>query len=315
MEDPDFKNFVDYLRNERQASEHTIAGYEQDIRLFAENILDWKGGPCDWSGVDVYTARNHIVSLQQEKLARSSIQRKMSAMRSFFKFLVREGRVENNPFAGVLSPKKDQLLPKYMSIAEVGRLLDAPRIYWPKALEYGDAKDAQSASFAAARDTALLEVIYSGGLRISEAVGLNLNNIDLINEVVKVRGKGRKERLCALGPPATKALRQYLRARDIRTSNQRPTAPLFVNRFGNRLSPRSFQRFFKSYVQTADLSPEMTPHKLRHSFATHLLDAGADLRSVQEMLGHADLSTTQIYTHVSRERLKQVYNQAHPRAK
>ncbi len=315
MNDPDFKNFVDYLRNERQASEHTIAGYEQDIRLFAENLLGWNGGSCDWKKVDVYTARNHIMQLQQEKLARSSIQRKMSAMRSFFRFLVREGRVENNPFAGVLSPKKEQLLPKYMSIAEVGRLLDAPHIYWPLALKHGEAKDELSANFAAARDTALLEVIYSGGLRISEAVGLDLSSIDLINEVIKVKGKGRKERLCALGPPAVKALRKYLRARDVRTANERPNAPLFVNRFGSRLSARSFQRFFKLYVQTADLSPEMTPHKLRHSFATHLLDAGADLRSVQEMLGHADLSTTQIYTHVSRERLKQVYNQAHPRAK
>ncbi len=314
MDDPDLKNFVDYLRNERQASEHTIAGYEQDIRLFAEENLDWKGGPCNWTVVDVYTARNHIMQLQQEKLARSSIQRKMSAMRSFFKFLVREGRVENNPFSGVLSPKKEQLLPKYMSIAEVGRLLDAPKIYWPQALENGEAKDAESASFATSRDTALLEVIYSGGLRISEALGLDLNSIDLINEVIKVKGKGRKERLCALGPPAVKALRQYLRLREMRSSNERPNAPLFVNRFGSRLSARSFQRFFKLYVQTAGLSPEMTPHKLRHSFATHLLDAGADLRSVQEMLGHSDLSTTQIYTHVSRERLKQVYNQAHPRA-
>ena len=161
----------------------------------------------------------------------------------------------------------------------------------------------------------MIEVIYSGGLRISEAVGINLKDLDIFSGTVIVHGKGKKERLCALGRPARTALRNYQQQRRQRPVENTPSAPLFVNHNGGRITPRSFQRNLKAYLQAAGLPPDFTPHKLRHSFATHLLDAGADLRSVQEMLGHANLGTTQIYTHVSTERLKEAYRKAHPRAK
>jgi len=157
-------------------------------------------------------------------------------------------------------------------------------------------------------------VIYSGGLRISEAMGLNFEDVDLGHGIMRVRGKGKKERIAAIGGPAERALGRYLAIRPIRSGNTAPRAPLFVNKYGNRLTARSFQRLLKAYLATAELPGDMTPHKLRHSFATHLLNAGADLRSVQELLGHASLSTTQIYTHISAERMKEVYAKAHPRA-
>jgi len=308
------EKFLSYLRNERQASEHTINSYRMDIEQFVHLGFECNVDNFDWSRADIYKARTYIVTLGEEKLARTSILRKISSLRSFYRFLVREGAVNNNPFVGITSPKKSKLLPKYMSVNEVSRLLDAPKIYWKDALIKGIAKDEESASFAEARDSAILEVIYSGGLRISEALGLNFENIDLSSGIFKVRGKGKKERIEALGNPAITALKKYYKVRSLRSSIFHPRSPIFINRFGNRLSARSFQRFFKYYLMTAELPQDMTPHKLRHSFATHLLDAGADLRSVQELLGHASLSTTQIYTHISTERMKQVYNAAHPKA-
>lgn len=314
MDDPLVAEFLNYLKNERQASHHTIANYRRDIEQFCRLAL---GGEeqVNWSSIDIYQARTLVVTLQNENLSRASIQRKVSSLRSFFRFLVREEHISKNPFTGLTSPKKEQKLPKYMAINEVERLLNAPSIYWRDAVDKGYAKDSAGAIFAKGRDTALLEVIYSGGLRISEAISLNFADIDYLSQVMKIKGKGKKERICALGRPAIKALKDYMAVREIRSANTKPSAPVFVNRHGTRLTARSFQRFFKEYVKTAELSPEMTPHKLRHSFATHLLDAGADLRSVQELLGHANLSTTQIYTHISAERLKHVYAQAHPRAK
>lgn len=308
------ENFLAYLRNERQASEHTIANYGMDIEQFAHLALNSSLKKADWNQADVYQARSFIVALQNENLARTSILRKISSLRSFYRFLVRENIVQTNPFVGITSPKKSKRLPKYMSIEEVGRLLDSPALYWRDALAKGIAKDDDSAKFATARDTAMLEVIYSGGLRISEALGLNFADLDLKHGIMKVKGKGKKERIAALGTPAIKSLQDYFRIREIRSAACLPASPVFVNKHGNRITARSFQRFFKNYLITADLPHDMTPHKLRHSFATHLLDAGADLRSVQELLGHANLSTTQIYTHISSERLKAVYNKAHPRA-
>lgn len=308
------ENFLAYLRNERQASEHTIANYGMDIEQFAHLALDSSLEKADWKQADVYQARSFIVSLQNENLARTSILRKISSLRSFYRYLVREDVVEINPFVGITSPKKAKRLPKYMSIDEVGKLLDSPALYWQDAHSKGITKDDDSAKFATARDTALLEVIYSGGLRISEALGLKFADLDLRQGIMKVKGKGKKERIAALGAPAINALQHYFKVREIRSANSLPVAPIFINKHGNRLSARSFQRFFKNYLMTAGLPHDMTPHKLRHSFATHLLNAGADLRSVQELLGHANLSTTQIYTHISSERLKAVYNKAHPRA-
>ena len=235
-------------------------------------------------------------------------------MRSFFRFMVREGVLEVNPFAGLASPKKQKPLPLYMSVSEVERLLDAPDRYWSNAKNLETVKTEDGAEFSCARDKAILEVIYSGGLRISEALGLNLGDINTASQIMKVRGKGKKERLAVLGRAATDSLRTYLRFR--RSAGLTPAVdlPLFINKSGGRLTARSYQRNLQEYLLFAGLPPDFTPHKLRHSFATHLLDAGSDLRSVQELLGHENLSTTQIYTHVSIQRLRKVYDEAHPRS-
>ena len=310
-------SFLSYLLNERNASQHTVDSYRLDIQQFAMLQLnaDVETAQIDWNSVDVYTARTYIVKLQEElEISRTSILRKLSGMRSFYRYMQREQLAHDNPFSGLIAPKRQKLLPKYMTVEEVGRLLDTPQLFWKDAYEKEIAKDEESARFSAARDAAILEVIYSGGLRISEALGLNMEDLDLISGVMRVRGKGKKERLCVLGNPAIRALRKYFPVRRMRSGNERRNAPVFVNRFGQRLTTRSFQRNFKLYLRAAGLPLDMTPHKLRHSFATHLLDAGADLRSVQELLGHANLSTTQIYTHISTERMKAVYNKAHPRA-
>ena len=306
--------FINHLQNERNASPHTLDGYRRDITQFARLVFAAEEDFNNWHEADVYSARQFVVALQEEKLARTSLMRKVSSLRSFYRFLVREGVTRANPFSGLTTPRKEKRLPRYLTVDEVGRLLDAPPIHWHHAVSNGTAKDEDSARFASARDSAILEVIYSGGLRISEAIGLNFSDIDLLSDIMLIRGKGKKERLSALGAPAVKAVNKYLRMRGLRSEDERRNAPLFVNRHGTRLTARSFQRNLKFYLAIADLPLDMTPHKLRHSFATHLLDAGADLRSVQEMLGHASLSTTQIYTHISSERMKKIYNQAHPRA-
>ena len=315
-EDRNYARFISYLRNARNMSEHTVSGYGRDICQFAQIRLnkDPLSEQIKWEEVDIHTARNFIVDLQDAELCKTSMLRKLSSLRSFYRFLVRDCRVKVNPFYGLSGPKKQINLPKYMSVKEVGMLLDAPAVFWKNALEIGYARDDASAEFQTLRDTAMLEIIYSGGLRISECIGLNLGDIDLVSGVMKIRGKGKKERLGAIGTPAECALRKYLKSRRIMSVDNRAEAPLFLNQHSTRITARSFQRNFKNYLITAGLPPEMTPHKLRHSFATHLLDAGADLRSVQELLGHENLSTTQFYTHISSERMRAVYHQAHPRA-
>ena len=314
--DPDLSGFLAYLHAERNASDHTLESYRMDIEQFAKMILneDASRTRINWDDVSVHDARSFVVSLQNDELTKTSIIRKMSAMRSFYRYMLRENQVSNNPFAGLTSPKRGKLLPKYMTVAEVSRLLDAPAEYWQAANGQQLTKSDAHVQLSIARDSAILEVIYSGGLRISEAIGLNLGSVDLISGIMLVRGKGKKERLCALGKPAERAVRSYLKVRTIWNPDTRKEAPLFVNQDGNRITARSFQRNFKLYLEQAGLPADLTPHKLRHSFATHLLDAGADLRSVQELLGHANLSTTQIYTHISSERMKAVYAKAHPRA-
>ena len=316
LKDGQVKNFLLHLDAERNASRHTIDSYRMDICGFAAMILKRNLYECtaDWNAVTVGDARDYVVFLQSEGIARTSMNRKLSAMRSFFRYLERESKVKSNPFQDLTSPKKQKLLPKYMTVEEVGRLLDAPGSYWMEMVRKGSAKTPEGAAFSEARDRALLEVIYSGGLRISEAVGLNFQDLDLNGGVMKIRGKGKKERLAALGGPAVKALKKYLALRSGFSGDGTACAAVFINHTGGRLTARSFQRNFKEYLAEAGLPPDMTPHKLRHSFATHLLDAGADLRSVQALLGHENLSTTQIYTHISAERMKQIYNQAHPRA-
>jgi integrase/recombinase XerC len=241
--------------------------------------------------------RGYLVHLTERRYDRATIHLKMSALRSFFRWLVRAERVKQNPVSGLTLPKKGRKLPKFLTIQQIEELLAAPL--------KGEGKD----GLAAWRNKAILETLYSGGLRIHELVQLNDNDVDMLGEVVSVRGKGKKERLAPLGGPAVETLQKYLELR-----GRNSGGPLFVNRFGGRMTARSVQRMLKKYLMAVGLDPSLTPHKLRHSFATHMLDAGADLRSVQELLGHANLSTTQIYTHVTPERLKKVYEKAHPRA-
>ncbi|MCX6993023.1 MAG: tyrosine-type recombinase/integrase [Kiritimatiellaeota bacterium] len=292
--------------------------------------------------MDKFSARKFIVHCQKQAAVATTVNRKLSSLRSFFKFLNREEHVTQNPFAGIISPKRGKPLPKVLTLQEVTRLLEAPRqvaaeVYPPchrqaslrrrQSLHASGvatralAKEPDAAKhlwldYAASRDTAILEVLYSTGMRVSELAGMNESDIDMLASVVKVRGKGKKERLCLLGKPAVRAMQTALEKRStlIGISKCTGTAPVFVGHTGGRLTTRSIERLMKRYLIRANLDPHMSPHALRHSFATHLLDAGADLRSVQELLGHASLSTTQIYTHVTVERLKQVYNEAHPRA-
>ena len=315
--DGDVRSFHAYLTTERNSSANTVVGYFRDIVQFAEIVWPNAGGSDgpDWQSIDVAVARRYAMELRRRGLKRTSVMRKVSAMRSFFRFLVREGRLEGNPFAGLQTARAPKRLPQVLSVEEVKRLLEAPLSYWKRSTASGPQQQA-AADFAGRRDTAILEVIYSGGLRVSEAVGLDLASVDFFSGTLVVRAKGKKERLCVLGRPASRAVRDYLSARQAAgLGGRRQAGPLFVNQKGGRLSARSVQRALKLYLGEAGLPPDCTPHKLRHSFATHLLDAGADLRSVQELLGHASLSTTQIYTHVSAERLRQAYARAHPRAR
>ncbi|MCO5044173.1 MAG: tyrosine recombinase XerC [Kiritimatiellae bacterium] len=312
--DPALEQFLRYLEAEKSASDHTIANYLMDIRQFI--LQQWGEAarpPFEWAAVDRFAGRRFLASFQKAGCAPATARRKLSSMRSFFRFLLREEWVKSNPFTGLALPRRVRKLPTVLSVHEVGRLLVAPLSEAP------DEKDRTGFSACARlRDAAILELIYSTGMRLSEVAYLKEEQIDLLSGLIRVRGKGKKERLCPLGNPALKALRAYLDARELflamRGKRVRGSA-LFLNKIAGPLTPRSIERMMKKHLLAAGLNTARSPHALRHSFATHLLDAGADLRSVQELLGHASLSTTQIYTHVSIERLKDVYEKAHPRAR
>ncbi len=309
--------FVRYLQLEREASEHTVNAYRRDLFQFANLVLDGiDGAVMGPESMNLPTAREFMLKLHEMELARSSILRKVSSLRTFCRFLVREEILEENPFKGLQSPRRERPLPKVFSKEQIITLLDAPASYWKKASIQETNVTRSDPVFAAARDGAILEVLYSGGLRISEAMGMNFEDIDFYGGTFRVKGKGNKERLCVLGRPSSGSIRSYLKERErLGLGSRRQKGPLFMNQKGGRLTPRSVQRSFKLYLREAGLPGTLSPHALRHSFATHLLDAGADLRSVQELLGHANLSTTQIYTHISIERLMAVYEKAHPRAR
>jgi len=314
--DPAVRRFLEHLQGERDASPHTVAAYLGDLRQFV--AATWGAGaapPYPWAGCDRYTARRFLVGLHHAGDSPSTVARKASSLRTFFRFLLREEIVTVNPFRGVHLPRRERRLPSVLSVAEVGRLLDAPaRLAETRLAATTDPARRSWIEYAAARDRAILELLYSTGLRIGECVALRAAQVDELSGFVRVVGKGRKERLCPVGRPALRALREALARRDLLFPHLRGSAaPLFVNRHGGRLTARSVQRILKPYLAAANLPASVTPHTLRHSFATHLLDAGADLRSVQELLGHASLSTTQLYTHVSIERLREVYERAHPR--
>lgn len=304
--------FGQYLEGEKNASGHTLEAYFRDIQQFADFIWPDQAPPYAWGEITRPRARSFLVEVQKSGAMPATTGRKLSSLRSFFRFMLREERVKVNPFAGLPQPKRSRTLPHILSPKEIGSLLDTPRLLF-EASEKTDPFQ----KYRVCRDTAILEVLYSSGVRLNELTQLREERIDLVSGVIRVLGKGRKERMCPLGDPAVFALHEALEARgDFLAYLGKPlrSQALFLNKNGTRYSNRSVQRMMKSMLQASGLPSELYPHALRHSFATHLLDAGADLRSVQELLGHSSLSTTQIYTHVSIERMKDVYNRAHPKA-
>lgn len=316
--DPWMAQFAAYLRVERNASPHTVVNYLSDLRQFA--IFNWgvdAKPPFAWKQVDRFAARRFLAEFHKAGMSPATTRRKVSSLRSFFRYLLREEQISSNPFSGLVMPKRIRRLPKVLSIREVSKLLQAPATAFVPAAENVKPVERAWRDYAWARDTAILEILYSTGIRVSELTSLTDAQVDYLSGVIQVKGKGRKERLCPFGRPAHRALRLAVEKRGVFWSlfgKKTPPPALFINRRGGRLTARSVERLLKKYLALAGLDPNVSPHALRHSFATHLLDAGADLRSVQELLGHASLSTTQIYTHVSVERLKEVYEQTHPRA-
>ena len=270
--------------------------------------------PFDWASVTPDDARRFLMAFAREEACATTTRRKLASMRSFFRFLVREELAGANPFSGLRGPKLPKPLPKVLSAEEVKRFLAAPGEELARRMKEHHEITPQEA-YAYARDTALFETLYSTGCRISEAVSLAWGQINFETGGVIVTGKGSKQRLCLLGKPARKALRTLRSAAaELFADGGAPATNVFLNERGTVFRPREAQRRMKKWLAAADLPADLSPHKLRHSFATHLLDAGADLRSVQEMLGHSSLATTQIYTHVSVEHLKDEYMKAHPRA-
>ena len=288
--------FLGYLRTARNLARHSLAAYGTDLLQLA-GFLE-KRGTTDPAAVTHLDLRAWLGEVKAAGRARATVARKLAAARSMFRWLHREGMLPAYPAAALRSPKKERKLPRFLSREEMERLLAAPK---------GD-------GLAEVRDRAILETLYSSGVRVSELAALEESDLDLRAGVARVLGKGRKERLAGLGSFAVKALRAYVAARR-RSPAARRSDALFENRRGGRLSTRGIQRILAKRLAEAGLDPRISPHKIRHSFATHLLDAGADLRSVQELLGHRDLATTQIYTHVSAGRLREVYDRAHPRAR
>ena len=295
--------FVTFLAKERNDSPHTVKAYQRDLDAFATFCQDYYGGPWTWAGVDRLAVRGFLAAEQRRGLAKRSVARALSALRTFYRFLNATRGIEVNPARAARTPKLERTLPAYLDRAEMEML-------------FAEAEArAGAGGFREGRDLAMLELFYSSGMRLAELAGLNDPDVDLVSDQVKVRGKGKKERLVPLGSHAATALREYLRQRDrLLAGAGRGTRPVFVNQRGKRITPRGIQFARKRLFATLARETQLHVHALRHSFATHLLDAGADLRSVQELLGHASLGTTQVYTHTSVERLKKVYHQAHPRA-
>jgi integrase/recombinase XerC len=294
-------HFLQYLTVERNASAYTVKSYREDLVALAGYLTEACGGNCPRpEGITVLELRGYVAAMHEAGYAKTSIARRLASLRSFFKFGQREGWTKTNPAKPLRNPRKGRSLPHFLSAEDIGRLLAAP----PGNTTMG------------LRDRAILETMYSAGLRVSETVGLNRSDIDFEDGILRVRGKGRKERLAPIGSYAAAALQKWLAK--ARLSPREPTggaAPVFLNKFGRRLTTRSVARMLEKHLQLSSLDTRTTPHSLRHSFATHLLDRGADIRSVQELLGHKSLVTTQIYTHVSTAALREVYEKAHPRAK
>jgi tyrosine recombinase XerC len=303
---PDVDDFLTHLAKERNVSPNTIKAYARDCSEFVAFLTEYYGGTTwTWQGVDRLAMRAFMGRLTKRGLSKRSIARALAAVRGFYRYLAINESVDANPARAVGTPKAERHLPGYLDRAQIDVL-------------FGIAETrASSGRFADVRNAAMLELFYSTGIRLSELQGLNRQDIDAVSQQLKVRGKGRKERIVPMGDHATRALRNYERKRDeLATSlgGKIVRTAVFIGRTGKRLSVRGVQKIVGAFLEAVAEDAGLSTHSLRHSFATHLLDAGADLRAVQELLGHASVSTTQIYTHTSVERLKEVYRKAHPRA-
>ena len=325
------QEFLNYLKFEKRFSVHTAKCYEADLRQFSEFLTGTS--VCGPSGdepislhhaksaetgsatavatrtdvkvdqllllVETDAVRTYLAFLNDKQYSKATIARKLATLRSFYKFLVKRNQLGSNPVAAVRTPKQDKKLPKFLEYDEVKRLLETPPMN----------------NWLGARDRAILETLYSTGIRVSELVALNMDDVDFLGEVVHIRGKGKKERISPISSSALQVIQHYMEFRNKRaqSSSNFDMKVLFVNKHGRRLSTRSVRRKMDKYLKMAGLDPTISPHTLRHSFATHMLNNGADLRSVQELLGHQSLSTTQVYTHLTTKKLKEVYEHAHPR--
>lgn len=292
--------FLRYLATERNASDLTIKSYREDLFGLMQWLQQTIGNVPLADDLSPQTLRQYQSALQEAGYARTTISRKLASLRSFYRFAQRQGIAKSNPAKPLRNPRRQRKLPHVLSTDEVGRLLNAPPTIDTSGL----------------RDRAILETMYSAGLRVSEVVALSDGDLDFEEQITRVRGKGRKERISPLGSYAIEAINRYKgkRTRHATEESKGRDAAVFVNRFGNRLTTRSVGRMLEKYIGTSGLDARTSPHTLRHSFATHLLDRGADIRSVQELLGHKSLATTQIYTHVSTANLRMIYEKAHPRA-
>lgn len=317
---PIVSEFLDYLKFEKHFSEHTAKCYSADLEQFCQYISGESTHPASWSGdntagavatqtetkieqlllsITTDTVRSFMTVLNDKQYSKSTTARKLATLRSFYKFLVKRGHLSTNPVMAVRTPKQEKKLPKFLEYDQVKKLLETP----------------PTDNWLGARDRAIMETLYSTGVRVSELVALNIEDIDFLSEVLHIRGKGKKERLTPIGSSALQSIQHYMEFRNKRAQNNSnfDSKVLFVNKHGKRLSTRSVRRKMDKYLKMAGLDPSISPHTLRHSFATHMLNNGADLRSVQELLGHQSLSTTQIYTHLTTKKLKEVYDSAHPR--
>ena len=337
---PVIGEFLEYLDKQRNFSAHTIRGYQIDLEQFCRFLAGGASPTAEALDTDEGQGalaprpltrrllattptdmRAFLAALRSAGYSKSTVARKLATLRSFYKSLIRRGKLDTSPVAVVRTPKKDKRLPSCLDEAQVEALLSAPAKA-ARSASPDNGEDSPIAALLSARDTAILETIYSAGLRISELVGLNDEDVEPVGGTLRVRGKGKAERIVPLGSKAAEAIDAYLdRRRTLRAAPGRAAKaagqgrPLFVNKHGDRITARSVRRNLVKYIRQAALPADVTPHTLRHSFATHMLNRGADLRSVQELLGHKSISTTQIYTHLTTARLKAVYGKAHPMAK
>ena len=290
------KEFINYLAVERGLADNTLDSYNRDLKQFQEFLSNEKVENIQKATRNI--VMSYLMFLQKRGRATATVSRHLAALKSFYHFLLREKYIEKDPTANLESPKLEKKLPRILSVNEVEKLLSQPKGNEPTGL----------------RDKAMLELLYASGIRVSELISLDMNHINLDMGYIRCFGKGSKERIVPVGSFARKCVNEYLQKGRAKLIKSRAEKALFVNQHGRRLTRQGFWKIIKKYATKAGISKEITPHTLRHSFATHLLENGADLRSVQEMLGHADITTTQIYTHLTKGRLREVYTKSHPRA-